>query len=367
MAREETGAESDRTGELPHPRERASLSGHETAEAQLLEAFRAKRLAHAQLICGPKGVGKATLAYRIARLVLAYGMDPGLARLAPGQPADPSDAMFRQVATQSHPDLLILRRVENDKGVMQKVITVDQVRRLIEFMTLTSSRGGWRVAIIDPADDMNNAAANALLKILEEPPPRCLILLISHQPGQLIPTIRSRCRRLVLKPLSPNQVRSVTAELRPDLGEDDLEALARLAEGSPGRALALAEAGGLDLYREISGLLAGLPRLDLAAVMALADRLTRKGAEDHFAVATDLFRQWLARLVRIGATGAETDEVLPGEGQRMLALAIRRPLDHWVQLFDGLTRLFERTEAVNLDRRQVLIDAFLQVQATTQG
>jgi DNA polymerase-3 subunit delta' len=221
----------------------------------------------------------------------------------------------------------------------------------------------WRVVLIDAADEMSEEGANALLKTLEEPSRRALLLLVSHAPGQLPATIRSRCRSLALGTLSDQTVAEILAAHRPALAEEDRLQLARLAEGSPGRAIALADAGSLDLYRELAGLLLPLPRLDVPALHALADRVGRFGAEATFRTAADLLSWWLARLVRAGATRRLPREIVPGERACMQRLLAGRGLDQWLALWDNVTRLFASADEVNLDRKQVWVGAFLKIEA----
>ncbi|MGB9368216.1 MAG: DNA polymerase III subunit delta', partial [Xanthobacteraceae bacterium] len=191
--------------DIPHPRQTLSLYGHFGAEQAFLESYRAGRVPHAWLIGGPRGIGKATLAYRMARFVFAYP-SPQTAQNAASLALPPDHPVVRRVAAQGHPDLLALERVADDKGKVPMFIPVDMVRRTIGFFGSTAGEGGWRVCIVDSADEMNAAGANALLKILEEPPSRCLLLVVSHAPGRLLPTIRSRCRHLALRALSAEDV-----------------------------------------------------------------------------------------------------------------------------------------------------------------
>ena len=206
---------------VPHPRETLTLHGHVEAENAFLDAYRGSRMPHAWLIGGPRGIGKATLAYRMARFVFAHPTPPatqntaqnapGVAQNAAGLALSPDHPVVRRVAAQGHPDLLALERVEDEKGKVPMFIPVDMVRRTIGFFGSTAGEGGWRVCIVDSADELNAAGANALLKILEEPPARSLLLVVSHAPGRLLPTIRSRCRRLMLRPLAADDVARAAA------------------------------------------------------------------------------------------------------------------------------------------------------------
>jgi DNA polymerase-3 subunit delta' len=193
--------------DIPHPRQTLSLYGHAEAEQAFLEAYRASRMPHAWLIGGPRGVGKATLAYRMARFVFAHPSPTTPSVRNAAHLTLPVDhPVVRRIAAQGHPDLLALERVADEKGKVPMFIPVDMVRKTIGFFGSTAGEGGWRVCIVDSADEMNAAGANALLKILEEPPAKSLLLVVSHAPGRLLPTIRSRCRRLALRALSPDDV-----------------------------------------------------------------------------------------------------------------------------------------------------------------
>src|ERR1700730_13021738 len=188
---------------IPHPRETLSLFGHREAELALLNAYRSGRIPHAWLIGGAQGIGKATLAYRMARFVLTHRnpLAPSVQQ-AETLAVDPSDSVARQITAGAHGGLLVLERGLNDRGVLRTVITVDETRETISFFGSTAAVDGWRVCIVDTVDELNPNAANALLKILEEPPQQSLFLLVSHAPARVLPTILSRCRKLALRPLA---------------------------------------------------------------------------------------------------------------------------------------------------------------------
>ena len=186
----------------PEPRRNPDLIGHETAEQALIDSAASGRMPHAWLICGPEGIGKATLAYRFARYLLAGPQPAGLFGAGEtGLYVAPDHPVFRRVAAKGHADLMTVELGADPKtGRMRGEIVVDDVRAVSEFMHMTPAEGGFRVVIVDIVDAMNRNAANALLKILEEPPPQALLLLVCHAPGRVLATIRSRCRKLVLRP-----------------------------------------------------------------------------------------------------------------------------------------------------------------------
>ncbi len=373
-------------GTFPAARKNPGLLGHEDAEQNLRQGFESGRLAHAWLISGPEGIGKATLAYRFARYVLAHGTNEGGSGAGPGLFGDsplpdetpetngplylaPGHPVFQRVASGGHVDLISVERTINEKtGKLRTEIIVDDVRGVGQFFRLTAGEGGWRVAVIDCADEMNPNAANALLKVLEEPPERALLLLVSHNPGRLLPTIRSRCRKLALQPLGDEMVASLIETYRPDLDPGDTTALARLADGSPGRALALAAEGGLDLYREMTGLLETLPRLDIAALHAFGGKLGKAGSDDAFRTATGLLRWWLARLILVAA-GAAAGSQSQGAGRFSSAdealisrLGGAAGLDRWFEVWEKINRLLDKTDPINLDRKQVVLNVFLTLE-----
>lgn len=357
--------ESDREGDLPHPRETTTLVGHSEAERRLAESLCGARLPHAWLVGGPKGVGKATLAYRFARIALSgEAID-----LDKNQPLDmPADhPIFRRVAAGTHPDLLVLRRPYDEKAKRLKTqLPVEEVRRIYPFFGRHAGEGGYRLCIVDSADDLSASAANALLKLLEEPPPRSIFLLLAHAPARLLATIRSRCRRLMLKPVDEQQIAALLALRATSLGEADRRAIARLAEGCPGRALALAQGEGLVLYREVARLFAGLPDLDAQALHSLAERLARPADEQAYAQALSFMRGWLSRLAREAARLPKS-EILAGEGKVLERLAAQAGLERWSALWEGADALIKRADALALDRKQVLLSIVYGAARTAQG
>lgn len=357
--------------EIAHPRDTLDLVGHAQAERDFLDAWNSGRMAHAWLITGPKGIGKATLAYRIARFVLSGGGDGG--GLFGGPPdslaLDAGHPVVHQVSSQGHRDLKVVERgfTDDKKSKLRSEIVIDDVRKVGDLFHQTAD-AGWRVVLIDSADEMNRNAANAVLKILEEPPAKALILMVSHSPGRLLPTIRSRCRRLALNPLATQTICQLMETHRPDLTTAEIQSLANLGEGSLGKALNLAEEGGLDLYRDLIGLLSALPRLDVPALHAFAERVARPDADSAWRTVTELTVWWLARLIRAGGRqGRGMVEVVPGEAALMGRLLAAASLDRWLELWEKTGSLFNRADAVNLDRKQALLTAFLALERLSRA
>lgn len=358
-----TGAAETGQGEpaVPHPCQATTLAGHARAEATLRQAWDSGRLPHAWLITGARGVGKATLAYRFARFVLAGPANAGgglfgepAADLA--APTDSPDA--HQVAARSHPDLYTLE--PGRSGIL-----ADQVQDAVHFCHMTSARSGWRIVVVDPAEEMNTTAANRLLKVLEEPPRNTLLLLVSHQPSRVLATIRSRCAGLRLATLDHATVREHVTALRPDLPEGETDALAKLGEGSIGRSLFLADAGGLDLYREMLDVLGAMPNPDTDALHGFAERLSQGGEGGTFRLGGDLVTWWLARLARASASGHVPEPVLTGEDAVMRRLCDGVALERLLDLWDKAIRLFGDAEHRNYDRKQVVLTLLLEIQAIT--
>jgi DNA polymerase-3 subunit delta' len=327
---------------IRHPRETVELFGHRDGEAALLNAYRSGRIPHAWLIGGPRGIGKATLAYRMARFVLANPDPSGpAAQRAETLAVDPAHPVARQVAAEAHGGLLVLERGLNDRGVLRTVITVDETRETISFFGSTAAVGGWRVCIVDTVDELNPNAANALLKILEEPPQRSLFLLVSHSPARALPTILSRCRKLPLRPLTATDVAQAAA-LAADIatGDPALAEAAEAAEGSVARALTLLGGDALKLQQRTEALLATLPKVDPRELHALGDAL---GTSDRVALAAfiDGIDRWIGEKLRAGDANAN----LP----RLARLA---------EVWEKIVRASRDTEAYNLERKPLVFSVF---------
>jgi DNA polymerase-3 subunit delta' len=326
----------------PNPRANPLLLGHDAAERTLLDAIRQGRVHHAWLITGPDGIGKATLAFRFAKRLLAgegAGAGEGLA-------LDPAHPVFRRVASGGHADLLVVERAYDEKTKRRKRdIATDDVREINGFMALTPAEGGWRVVIVDGAESLNQNSANALLKILEEPPSRAVLILVCSSPGRLPATIRSRCRSLRLAPLTDDVMARLLAAYSLERTQDDRDRLALLADGSIGRALHLSDEGGIEIASLVDQLFAALPDVPLSRGHAIADTLGRDDAS--FALFTDQLISGVQALVRDSVRGRADPE--------QLRLADLRPLEAWGEVWQGLLRLQDETERFALDKRQAYV------------
>ncbi|MBP0462875.1 DNA polymerase III subunit delta' [Roseomonas sp. PWR1] len=321
------------------PRGNPDLVGHEEQARALEQAARSGRLHHAWLIAGPPGIGKATLAWRFARWLLA-----GLPKSEPPLFVDPASAVFRRVAADTHADCFTLEPGTGDRGT-KRVLRVEDARDAVRFLTQTAAEGGWRVVVMDEAERADQAAVqNTLLKTLEEPPPRTVLLLVCSAPQRLLPTIRSRCRRLDLNPLPDEAMETLLARLLPDSGRTDRARLAALAQGSPGRAVALAEAGGIELQAMVEKSLSALEKGEAPRDHALADRLAMDRTGGAFGIFFSLLR---------GAIASALGEA--ARGRAAPAWLARHPLAVWASLWDRLGTLADDTERLNLDRKQAVL------------
>tara|TARA_R110002096_G_scaffold22830_4_gene73128 strand:+ start:56 stop:1195 length:1140 start_codon:yes stop_codon:yes gene_type:complete len=359
--------EPDRVPGAPHPRETKTLIGHAAAEQVFLDAFNAGRLHHGWMITGPRGLGKATLAWKIARFLLTTPKDDGGMFAAP-PPVSldvPDDhPIVHRMVVLSEPRLLLLRRAwDDEKKRLKSVITVDEVRKAKTYFNMSAADGGRRVAILDCVDEMNPQAANALLKLLEEPPANVTLILISHQPFKLLPTIRSRCRELRLMPLGADDMAAALAAM--GTPPEAPERLAELSGGSVGEAIRILNLDGLKLYDSIVALFATLPRLDRTRALALADAGAARGQEDRFDLVLTLIDLFLARLARAGTIGYCPPEAASGEAEVIARLSPTPDAARaWADLAQGLAARTRRGRAVNLDPASLLMDMVLRMNET---
>lgn len=336
------GLEADRLGDHPHPREMLWYGGSIASEHMLLNAYRSEKLHHAWLISGPEGIGKATLAYRFARFLFA-NPDPTSAQVQ--QAADlsvPADhPVTGKVARLSHPDLAVIRRgLTKDGKSLRAEIAVDDVRDGLSLFKVTAGAGGWRIVIVDAADDLNRASANALLKMLEEPPSRAIFLLLAQKPGSLLPTIRSRCQTLRVAALEQaviiDGIKRLTGNTGPQMAE-----VAQLAQGSLREALILLDPTTAAFRRETRRLLEGNHQLEGKALMALLEKTTGKTGVDAFHILIEMIEQHLREMV----LGDKSSAILAATAE----------------LWEKLRTSARDVETYNLDRRPFLLSIFAQL------
>lgn len=347
------------------PRTNPDLLGHETPEKALLADFNAGRLPHAIIFAGLPGIGKATLAYRLARFLLSQEEQGAGLFGEPEKPSSlslkPDHPVFRRVASGGHADLVVVEReFDEKKGRLKQDISADSVRKITPFLRKTAAEGGWRIVIVDGAEYLNRTSQNALLKILEEPPAKTVLMLTTTQPGAFLPTIRSRCRMVHLEPLSDAIVTSLLDKYSPGLAADEKSALCRLSEGSIGRALQFHQDKGVALYKELLTAISGLPKLDVVKAHDLADKLAR--SEQAYDTAREILTGWCQRLARAQARGTGLTDVLPGDAAIFQKVAAQYPPQHFLTTWEKMSQLFQQTESYTLDKRQALLGSFLMLQ-----
>lgn len=338
------------------PQTNSYLLGHENAEQIFLNAWKSRSLHNSWLICGPQGIGKATLAYKIARFLLSADEsrrgEYNSLNIAEDSP------VFRQVAAGSHPGLKVIERdyTETDKKKIIKaikdgdamddsrlaelkksaVIRVDDARGINEFLSKSSFEGSWRVVIVDSVDELNTAGANAILKILEEPPTKSILLLVSHNPNRLLATIRSRCAKINLQPLPENLVASLLRRYNPELSEAEVKGTAAISSGSIGRALRFSACGGLEIYHTLEQVFHAGMNFDIGRVSDLCDRAAKD--EDIWDLVSELVLKFIADMAKSGEKAGEFSELWSTAGTYM-----------------------RETSALNMDKKQVLINIISSV------
>lgn len=317
-----------------------ALLGHEEALLQAMEAYASGRMHHAWLIAGIEGIGKATLARQITAHIFSSIQNPL------GRP-DLLHRIERQIAGESHPDMLMIKRMADDKtGETRRVIVVDDALKIGAFLRRTATHGGWRIVIVDEAHTLNRHAQNAILKILEEPPSHALILMTTTTPGALLPTIRSRCRVLHLSPLDAPQIKAVLSRAQPDMPINEMERLISLAGGSAGFALQIFRSGALPLYDELQSILTEPGNgLDVARLHKLADQISRKTDRESFEIIITLLLERMRDAVREAA----------------LAGQARAQIERRLQKWDKIRGIFAVAETANLDRKLALINAVSEI------
>ncbi|MBV9245059.1 MAG: DNA polymerase III subunit delta' [Methylobacteriaceae bacterium] len=345
--------ESDRLGDMPHPRETTALFGHGAAESLLLEGYRSGRLPHTWILAGREGIGKATLAWRFARFILAHPDPSEPSRTGARDLFVPPDHLAaRRIASLSHPDVVLLRREWNDGRKRHFTeIRVDDVRRAAHLFHHASAAEGYRVGILDSADDLNRNASNALLKLIEEPPPRSLFLLIAHRPGRIIPTIRSRCRMLTLQPLVAEEVAEAVKATGAggEASPDAVRGAAVRAGGSVRAALQLLDGEAMQFKERIAAMLTRLPEIEWKEVHRLAEAVAQRDAANEYSAVMTSIMDWLDDTVRNRA----------GQGARRLA--------PYAEVWEKLDAATREVEALNLDKRPLILSLFADLATATRA
>ena len=355
-----------------HPAEAPAVIGHQDAENLFVDALNEGRLHHAWMITGPKGIGKATLAWRLAKYLLCSPIreeGPSLFGDAPEViqtlDIDPDHPVLRRIHAGSEGRLSVVRRPYDAKRkVFKAQITVEEIRKLKSFFALSAADGGRRVVIIDAADDMNVNAANALLKVLEEPPQHTILLLISHQPSRLLPTIRSRCRTLRLGALSPADIDAVLATQELEIDAAKMGALSTLSAGSAGEAIRLAQHNGPTVYQQILGLIAQAPKIDRPSAIKFSEQYAGRTSSDDLEILALMFDRVLSRLAVFGATGnAPAPLVHAGEIEIFTKLCPAPQFaQDWAELCQDLSNRFQHGRAVNLDPVALVLDMIFKIE-----
>src|SRR6202035_548662 len=334
--------------DTPHPRESYNCFGHAETEREFILSYLSGHLPQAFIVGGPPGVGKATLAWRLARFLL---VNPDSAAAAGEATADlfvaPDHPVSRQIVALAHPDLVLLRREWNEKDKrFFTEIRVEDVRRAIHMFQQAAGQGGYRICILDCAEDLNAHSANALLKLIEEPPPRSLFLLVAHRPGDMLATLRSRCQKIVLKSLAATDIGHIVAALGPPwsaAGEAKLEAAIARAQGSIQNVLRLLDDRGIELDTNLGRMLDDLPRIDWSKVHALADRVAARNNGKDYDTMLAAIDAWLDTKVRRGALSPEANCA------RLAPYAL---------VWEKLSEVARETDTFNLDKRPFVLSLF---------
>jgi len=359
------------------PRNNHNLSGHDAAELIFLNAFNLDKVHHAWMITGPKGIGKATLAYKMARFLLnnlpTDTVTPGLfgdvleKRVITSLDTDLETQPNYLISAGSNPDLMVVERSEDPKtGKMRNNILIEDIRKVNRFFHKTSTAGGWRVAIVDTADEMNRNASNAILKTLEEPPQNSILIILANAPGKLLPTIKSRCRMLPLKPLKSDAVKSILQSFFATYEDNVIDGYVALSNGSPGYAISLIEHEGLKLYKEMLSLLATMPNINVPLMHEFAGSITTKKSGDMFLLFSEILSHFISRMIRhVSYKGTvhthNIKESLESEFELMEKLGAIIPLDQWAELWEKISLRMKEADALNMDRKQTVINILILI------
>ncbi len=351
---------------LALPRASALCLGFETQESQLLSLFNQGLMPHALILSGPKGIGKATFAFRLARFLLKHGGDDASQDSLFGDAPEPArtmdvsedDPVFRKVLAGGHPDLLTVERAMDDKkGTQKSAVDVESVRKVAPFLRMTSSEGGWRVVIIDDAETMNRNAQNALLKILEEPPQKALLILVCHRIGAMIPTIRSRCRVLHFQAQATDIFNRLFTRAAPEIREKERAHLYNMAGGSFGRALSLYEEGGIGSFETVLALFSGFPQWNWPQIHQLAESASRFGQDQAYEGTREIIL-FICETILFAKARREDGPPPIIDMPGLDALYRHYSLEQWSEICEKLKAHFIAVDVSNLDKRQGIFGAF---------
>lgn len=354
---------SNAGGKLAPPSHNTLMFGHEKQEKLFLDLFEKGTLPHAMIFSGPQGIGKTTMAYRLARFLLKHGKgEEEQDSLFAAQPlkftsleVESGDPVSMRVASGGHPDFRCIERAfDTDKGKQDSALKVETLRKIEPFLRMKSSDGGWRVVIVEDADTMNRNAQNAILKILEEPPSKVLLILVAHRPGALIPTIRSRARMIPFSPLEDTVMRDLLSKHGCYLEKDHMSLLLKMAEGRIGQAIRLAEEGGITILHDILSYLTNLQNLDMVRIHDLAQEISPAAQDKEYRLFTEMM-QWVVRQILFDrARGQKSNPPLD-------AIMPDASLEKLVKISDELKTLFAKTDFSNLDRRDAVRGSFVVI------
>ena len=361
--------ESDKSEGCPHPRKTVNLFGHQKAQTEILNALKSKKIHHAWLVCGPKGIGKATLAWKMARTLLTMASSAvnsdGINSITNLNVAI-DNPIYKKTLALTEPKLHLLRRNWDPKTEkFRQSITIEDIRALKGFFHLSSTDDGRRIVIIDSADDLQPAGANALLKILEEPPVKTTILIISHNPSRLLPTIKSRCRMLNLKPLDSKDLQKGIDQA---LGTNNKinNNISELANGSIGNAMHLLNNRGLEIYESLCKLFNSLPNLDRPKAIELASELTKKKSDQNFEILISMLNVFINRLALTGAGASPQVEIMQSEFDILNKLSPNlSSAKIWSEFGQNILNDAIKAKNVNLEPSSVILDSFLKFDNVT--
>ena len=349
--------------DFSHPRKNTFLIGHTQTENEILDLWNSSRMPHGIILSGTKGIGKATLAYKLTRFLLSQEVHEnqdslfggGETEIPSSLDIDSNNPITSKVASGGHPDLLTIERLyDTTKNKTAESLAVSELRKIEPFLRMTSSDGGWRVVIIDDADTMNRNAQNALLKILEEPPKNTLIILITHRLGALIPTIRSRTRLIKMHALNASTLSELLEKQGHTPDQEQAEIITAMAEGSLGKAQTIIEDNVLESFLTITAILS---EINWPAIHILSQQLARPGQEKAY----QNFIQTLLWVFKTLAFAKARGRALEPEAlnqEPFSSLLSNSSLASLLQICENLSEHFDQTERTNLDKKQGVLGAF---------